>query len=321
MHTSQVRHPEQQQLHALGSSSPPYRGRFAPSPSGPLHFGSLVAALASYLDAKANHGQWLVRMEDIDTPRVVPGAADAILTTLDAYGLHWDGQVVYQSQRHDLYQDVLDSLVKEQNVYACICTRKQIKARGGYYDNHCRAKNHLFDGNALRLKQRFPIFEFHDGLQGQVHIPNDIAREDYIVKRRDGLFAYQLVVVVDDHQQEITHIVRGADLLEPTARQLSLFKQLNYTAPHFTHVPLAVATPGFKLSKQNHAPAIDNSKPLPALVAALEFLGFTLPQAHFDDVETLLKWAISHYDVTRLPNNKEIQVVQKSTERYEFTPL
>ncbi|KZX00227.1 hypothetical protein JL49_12575 [Pseudoalteromonas luteoviolacea] len=305
----------------MGSSLTTYRGRFAPSPSGPLHFGSLVAALASYLDAKANQGQWLVRMEDIDTPRVISGAADAILTTLDSYGLHWDGEVVYQSQRHNLYQDILASLIGKQHVYACTCTRKQIKARGGSYDNHCRVANHQFDSNALRLKQNYPIFEFQDDLQGQVHIPKDIACEDYIVKRRDGLFAYQLVVVVDDHQQGITHVVRGADLLEPTARQLSLFKQLNYTAPHFMHVPLAVATAGFKLSKQNHAPAIDNNKPLPALVAALKFLGFNLSHVHFDNVGTLLEWAVSQYHISLLPNNKEIQVIQQDSEHYEFTPL
>ncbi|KZN67933.1 tRNA glutamyl-Q(34) synthetase GluQRS [Pseudoalteromonas luteoviolacea] len=321
MHTLQDRHPEHKHSDALGSSFTTYRGRFAPSPSGPLHFGSLVAALASYLDAKANQGQWLVRMEDIDTPRVVPGAADAILTTLDAYGLHWDGEVVYQSQRHALYQDILAPLIEMRHVYACTCTRKQIKARGGLYDNHCRDASHQFEGNALRLKQNYPVLEFQDDLQGQVHIPKGIASEDYIVKRRDGLFAYQLVVVVDDHQQGITHVVRGADLLEPTARQLSLFKQLNYTAPHFMHVPLAVATAGFKLSKQNHAPAIDNSKPLPALAAALKFLGFNLSHVHFDNVDTLLKWAISHYHISLLPNNKEIQVTQQDTGHYDFTPL
>ncbi|KZN47500.1 hypothetical protein N474_12295 [Pseudoalteromonas luteoviolacea CPMOR-2] len=321
MQISQAIHPEQSGHAALGFPNNAYRGRFAPSPSGPLHFGSLVAALASYLDAKAQNGQWLVRMEDIDTPRVVPGAADAILTTLDAYGLHWDGPVVYQSQRHDLYQDVLASLISSNVVYACTCTRKQIKARGGYYDNHCRAANHNFDNNALRLKQNYPVVEFHDGLQGKVQIPDTIAQEDYIIKRRDGLFAYQLVVVVDDHEQGITHVVRGADLLEPTARQLSLFKQLAYPTPLFTHVPLAVANPGFKLSKQNHAPAIDNQNPLPALIAALEFLGFNPPKLQFDTIEALLNWAISNYQLTKLPNNKEIQVIQQSEAHYQFIPL
>ncbi|MCF2856824.1 tRNA glutamyl-Q(34) synthetase GluQRS [Pseudoalteromonas sp. SMS1] len=321
MQISQDTHPEQGDCAALGIQHNGYRGRFAPSPSGPLHFGSLVAALASYLDAKAHNGQWLVRIEDIDTPRVVAGADDAILTTLDAYGLHWDGKVEYQSQRHTLYQDVLSSLVSCQHVYACTCTRKQIKARGGYYDNHCRAEHHRFDSNALRLQQNYPVMEFEDGLQGHVQIPDDIAREDYIIKRRDGLFAYQLVVVVDDHDQGITHVVRGADLLEPTARQISLFKQLAYPTPHFTHVPLAVATPGFKLSKQNHAPAIDNQNPLPALMAALTFLGFSLSDLQFDSIDALLTWAISNYQRANLPHNKEIQVIQQDNLHYTFTPL
>ncbi|MDK2595910.1 tRNA glutamyl-Q(34) synthetase GluQRS [Pseudoalteromonas obscura] len=321
MQTPQKKDPEQDSLHALGASSV-YRGRFAPSPSGPLHFGSLIAALTSYLDAKANQGQWLVRMEDIDTPRVVSGAADAILTTLEAYGLHWDGEVIYQSQRHKLYHEVLHSLASTGDVYACACTRKQIKQRGGFYDNHCRTASHVFENNALRLKQNFPIYQFEDALQGHVVIPDQVAQEDYIVKRRDGLYAYQLVVVVDDIEQQISHVVRGADLLEPTARQLSLFQQLAKKPPHYMHVPLAVAQPGFKLSKQNYAPAIDNNAPLPALKAALGFLGFDKIELHqIDDVTELLTWATAVYHDVKLPKNKEIQVIQLSSTDYQFTPL
>ncbi|MBD1581723.1 tRNA glutamyl-Q(34) synthetase GluQRS [Pseudoalteromonas sp. S16_S37] len=279
-----------------------YRGRFAPSPSGPLHFGSLIAALASFLAAKSQQGQWLVRIEDIDTPRVVKGADSDILRTLEAYGLHWDETVVYQSQRHALYHEALALLEQQSLVYACQCTRKDIKLRGGLYDNHCRSLNQPFAGNALRLQQNFPVETFNDQIQGQVHIPNKIAHEDYIVKRRDGLFAYQLVVVLDDIEQNITHVVRGADLLEPTARQLGLFQQLGYVAPQYAHVPLAVAKPGFKLSKQNHAPAIDKHNPKPATLAALRFLGFNPPR-ELDDANTeeILTWATQSFSLNTIP--------------------
>ncbi|MCF6435299.1 tRNA glutamyl-Q(34) synthetase GluQRS [Pseudoalteromonas sp. MMG022] len=278
-----------------------YRGRFAPSPSGPLHFGSLVAALGSFLAAKSQQGKWLVRIENIDTPRVVPGADSDILHTLEAYGLHWDETVVYQSQRHALYQDVLNALQNQGLVYACQCTRKEIKQRGGFYDNHCRALHLPFAGNALRLRQNFPVDTFKDQIQGQVHIPTNIAQEDYIIKRRDGLYAYQLVVVLDDIDQQITHVVRGADLLEPTARQLGLFEQLKHPAPQYAHLPLVVTEPGLKLSKQNHAPAIDRCDPIPATLAALRFLGLSPPK-DLDSlaIEDILKWAIASFSLQKI---------------------
>ncbi|BBN82732.1 glutamyl-Q tRNA(Asp) synthetase [Pseudoalteromonas sp. A25] len=283
-----------------------YRGRFAPSPSGPLHFGSLIAALASFLTAKSQQGQWLVRIEDIDTPRVVKGADSDILHTLEAYGLHWDENVIYQSQRHSLYEDALEHLNQQSLVYACQCTRKEIKLRGGFYDNHCRTLNLPRSGNALRLQQHFPIEKFHDQIQGLVHIPKKIAHEDYIIKRRDGLFAYQLVVVLDDIEQKITHVVRGADLLEPTARQLGLFEQLGNCAPHYAHIPLAVAKPGFKLSKQNHAPAIDKRNPIPATLAALRFLGFNPPsELTTATIEEVLAWAVQSFCLDTIPKVQE----------------
>ncbi|MCO7201752.1 tRNA glutamyl-Q(34) synthetase GluQRS [Pseudoalteromonas sp. OANN1] len=299
-----------------------YRGRFAPSPSGPLHFGSLVAALSSYLDAKVNQGKWLVRIEDIDTPRVVAGAADNILTTLEAYGLYWDEDVVYQSQRHALYQAYLTTLKSDSLVYACQCTRKQIKAMGGFYNNHCRALALSWQDNALRLQQRCPVTEFNDAIQGTVVIPPAIAHEDYIVKRRDGLFAYQLVVVVDDIEQKISHIVRGADLLEPTARQISLFRQLNRPSPQYAHVPLAVAEPGYKLSKQNHAPAIDNRNPLPTLYAALRYLYVPIDSLHnYQDIEALLAHAIDIFSLDRVPKVQEIQLDSLENGDFAFRPL
>ncbi|WMN61105.1 tRNA glutamyl-Q(34) synthetase GluQRS [Pseudoalteromonas xiamenensis] len=296
-----------------------YRGRFAPSPSGPLHFGSLIAATASYLDAKINQGRWLVRIEDIDTPRVVKGADTDILHTLDAFGLHWDEDVVWQSQRHSLYQDVLSTLNTRQELYACTCTRKQIKALGGLYTGHCLPLNKAFERNALRITQTHPIVTFDDLIQGQVTTPAELANEDYIVKRSDGLYAYQLVVVVDDHLQGISHVIRGADLVEPTSRQMSLFSQLCWPIPQYGHVPLAVQSPGFKLSKQNHAPAVDKKNPAPALLATLQFLGL-FPDNHVDihSVDVLLKWAIEHYQRESIPKTREI-VVKLSDKGYQFS--
>lgn len=298
-----------------------YRGRFAPSPSGPLHFGSLVAAVASYLDAKAHHGKWLVRMEDIDTPRVVAGSDTLILKTLEAYGLHWDENVEYQSQRHSIYQATLSELVQQKCAYGCECTRKQIKLLGGFYNNHCRNKGISLNNNAIRIKQTHPTTEFDDLIKGAVQVDAHFAKEDFIIKRRDNLFAYQLVVVLDDIEQGITHIVRGADLVEPTVRQISLFQQLKSPVPAFAHIPLAVAEPGFKLSKQNHAPSIDLLNPLPNLMQAFDFLG--LPdnhQARFESCTDALQWAVQNWHINHVPKVDEIQVTPTDS-GFKFTPL
>ncbi|MBS3798352.1 MULTISPECIES: tRNA glutamyl-Q(34) synthetase GluQRS [unclassified Pseudoalteromonas] len=287
----------------------PYVGRFAPSPSGPLHFGSLVAALGSYLDAHANQGQWLVRIEDIDTPRVRPGADTDILHTLEAYGLHWHGEVVWQSQRLERYAQVSEQLRQQGLVYGCQCSRKEIKALGGIYNGHCRDLGLHGEHLALRLKQQQPVYHYLDALQGRVDIAAAEAEEDYIIKRRDGLFAYQLVVVIDDIDQGITQVVRGADLLIPTARQIGLFQQLEHKAPEYLHLPLAVASPGFKLSKQNYAPAIDRQNPQPALLDALCFLGFTPPpELATYPVADILNWAQHVYQRPALRRALEVQV-------------
>ena len=298
-----------------------YRGRFAPSPSGPLHFGSLVAALGSYLDAKSHHGTWLVRIEDIDTPRVVPGSDMLILKTLEHYGLNWDESVLYQSQCLTRYQEKLAELVEQDVIYACQCTRKQIKEAGGFYMGTCREKNLTFDNQALRINQQAPVRQFTDLIKGNVSIPADFSEEDYIVKRRDGLFAYQLVVVLDDIEQKITHIIRGADLLYPTARQISLFAQLNAPCPQFGHLPLAVAEPGFKLSKQNYATAINMDKPSKTLYAALQFLGITPPSDLIESKPSeILNWAITHWQRNQIARNNEIQLITEDT-NYHFRPL
>lgn len=229
-----------------------YRGRFAPSPTGPLHQGSLVAAVASYIEAKAKGGEWLVRMEDLDTPRCVPGAAAEILRTLDVYGLHWDGPVLYQSTRLPAYQDALNQLVAREAAYPCGCSRKEV---GDVYPGTCR--NGLPPGKVARAWR----------VRGTAEV------DDFILRRADGIFAYQLAVVVDDAFQGITHVVRGADLEDSTPRQLHLQSLLGLTHPAYRHVPVVTNENGEKLSKQTLAPALRLEQPQRALLEAMRFLG------------------------------------------------
>ncbi|RUO31025.1 tRNA glutamyl-Q(34) synthetase GluQRS [Aliidiomarina soli] len=280
------------------NSDTSYRGRFAPSPSGPLHAGSLIAALGSYLDARAAGGQWLVRIEDIDPPREVPGADAVILSQLEAHGLHWDGPVRYQSQQHALYQSHLDDLHSAGLLYACDCTRKQIKARAPYYTGFCRSRGLAFEQNALRFFNRNPVTTLNDRFHGAVTVQADWAGEDFVLRRRDGLWAYQLAVVSDDREQGITEIVRGSDLLTPTAWQLTLWQALNQVQqrpvnlPRLAHLPLVLGSDGRKLSKQNHAPAIDNNQAAANLTRAIGFLGMHLPtDLEGAAVELQLDWA------------------------------
>jgi len=282
-----------------------YVGRFAPSPSGPLHFGSLVAALGSYFQAKANHGSWLVRIEDLDPPREMPGATQAILEALQAYQLHWDGEVVYQSQRHHLYQAQIDTWLENGDAYYCQCTRKQIKQHGGFYPGTCRDKN-LKEG-AIRLKMTKPIASFFDLKHGTIQIPEQLVNEDFIIKRRDGLFAYNLAVVLDDIDQGVTEVVRGADLIEPTGRQISLYQILGQPEVSYLHLPLAIDDNGNKLSKQNHATAIDIDNPKPALLKAMTFLGFDIPEEiRASDITNILRWGCENWQLEQLPTEIEI---------------
>ena len=286
-----------------------YRGRFAPSPSGLLHFGSLVTALASYLDAKHNNGTWLVRIEDIDPPRELVGASTLILKTLESYGMYWDESVLYQSQQTSFYHQTLAQLAQEQRIYYCQCTRAQIKKSGGIYPSTCQPLNLSSSNNAIRLVNDVGIFEFTDQIQGIIRCDKSIAEEDFTLVRKDGLFAYQLAVVADDIFQNITHVVRGCDLLEPTLRQLSFFEILNKKSPSYSHIPLAVTHEGYKLSKQNNAPAIDNKNPQPALIAALKYLGQRPPEAlTHNSVENVMQWAITHWSIGKVTRNKEIMI-------------
>ncbi|NAW59120.1 MULTISPECIES: tRNA glutamyl-Q(34) synthetase GluQRS [unclassified Vibrio] len=285
-----------------------YVGRFAPSPSGPLHFGSLVAALGSYFQAKAQQGRWLVRIEDLDPPREMPGAASLILSALEAYGLHWDGEVVYQSQRHHLYQNQIDQWLQSGQAYYCQCTRKQIKAAGGYYPGTCRELGLRDSGPyAVRLHVAHSVTEFHDQKHGRIAIPLALADEDFIIKRRDGLFAYNLAVVLDDIDQGVTEVVRGADLIEPTGRQICLYKTLNQPPVRYLHLPLAMDDNGNKLSKQNHATAIDVMNPKPTLLNAMQFLGFRLTD-HINacSIEEIIAWGVDNWHISQLPDSIEI---------------
>lgn len=268
-------------------SKPHYRGRFAPTPSGPLHFGSLVAALGSYLDAKAHKGDWLVRIEDVDKPRAIDGAADIILHQLAAHGLHWDDSVIYQSQRDQRYQAIIDQL--GDDLYRCNCTRRAIKARGEHYDGHCRRLPPQQGPYAIRFKNDDPVTVFDDRWHGPINGADDSVREDFVVRRRDQLFAYQLAVVVDDIDQQISHIVRGSDLIQPSFWQLTLWQHLAEHKPIMMHLPLMLDDHGLKLSKQNHAPAINNNQPLDNLKKAAQALQLLPPNT--DTVSDFLKEA------------------------------
>ncbi|WON77891.1 tRNA glutamyl-Q(34) synthetase GluQRS [Serratia sp. UGAL515B_01] len=288
-----------------------YVGRFAPSPSGDLHFGSLIAALGSYLQARAQGGQWLVRIEDIDPPREVAGAAARILSTLEHYGLYWDDEVLYQSQRHDAYRATLDWLQQQDRSYYCCCTRSRIQQIGGTYDGHCRNLQLESQGAAMRLRQSNPVYVFHDRLQGELQADRALAQEDFIIRRRDGLFAYNLAVVIDDDFQGVTEIVRGADLIEPTVRQIALYRQLQARVPEYVHLPLALGCNGLKLSKQNHAPALPLSDPRPVLIEALAFLHQPLPECWQDlDLSLLLSWAVKHWRLENVPRQQAIHCVK-----------
>ncbi|HWV15073.1 MAG TPA: tRNA glutamyl-Q(34) synthetase GluQRS [Cellvibrio sp.] len=288
----------------------PYIGRFAPSPTGPLHFGSLVSALASYLDAHHQQGKWLVRMEDLDPPREQPGAASAILQSLDDHGLHWDGDVAYQSQRLNIYQAYLLQLQAAGLIYACNCTRQDLAGMGGIYNGRCRTRNiDLRQPHALRLKlydlpaspTQTDTLAFCDLIQGPQQQNLRTEAGDQILKRKDGLFAYQLAVVVDDIEQQISHIIRGSDLLDVTARQIFLYQLLNATPPQFGHVTLVTHSSGQKLSKQNFAPPLDSSIAAQNLWHALAFLRQEPPQDLLGaQPQELLQWGKNHWKLTNI---------------------
>jgi glutamyl-Q tRNA(Asp) synthetase len=288
-----------------------YVGRFAPSPTGPLHFGSLVAAIGSFVDARAHGGRWLLRIEDVDSPRTVAGAAEAIIATLARFGLEWDGTPVWQSRRHAAYEAALERLKRGGGVFPCACTRREIAdsalARDGsrIYPGTCR------DGlpagrraRAWRARAGGEII-FDDAVQGRQREDLAVETGDFIVLRADGQFAYQLAVVVDDCEAGVTHVVRGADLLDSTARQIHLQRQLGYPTPAYAHLPVAVNTAGEKLSKQTLATAIDGFAPAATWLAALAFLGQNPPdELAGAPLDVVRRWAIDNWSLARVPHTR-----------------
>ncbi len=289
----------------LGSG---YIGRFAPTPSGPLHFGSVIAALGSYLQARQKHGKWLIRIEDVDQLRTIPGADKVILDQLEGLGLLWDGEIVYQTRRIPLYQSALEKLEALDLIFPCACTRKETAKKP--YPGTCRnGVAHGLIGRSIRIKTDDQEIGVNDLLQGYYSqsLESDIG--DFVIKRTDGLFAYHLAVIVDDAEQNINEIVRGADLLDSTPRQIYLQKLLGFSVPSYLHLPVAINKDGSKVSKQTHAKAIDIQHPCNVIFQALEFLGQNPPADAIDsDVEALLKWSIQNWDVNKLPKQKEILI-------------
>ncbi len=285
----------------------PYVGRFAPSPTGPLHLGSLYTALASYLDARANHGQWLVRMEDIDPPREVPGAANIILEQLENHGLHWDGSVLYQSQRLAAYREALAQLIDKRLIFFCNCTRARLRSLNGIYDGHCQSQKLLTiedrttKPSAIRVLVPDRPVAWQDLIQG--FCSENLAKScgAFIIVRRDGLFAYQLAVSIDDAYQGITDIIRGDDLIDSTPRQQYLLEQLDLKVPAYGHVPVIKNHDGEKLSKQGMAPMLKVTTPVANIEQCLVLLGMNLPtDLAGARVEELLTWATKHWSRTKV---------------------
>lgn len=279
----------------------PYIGRFAPSPSGPLHFGSLVSALASYLDAKAHHGKWLVRMEDIDPPREVDGAATTILQQLQQHGLCWDEDVLYQSQRSKAYLIALEQLKQSHRAYLCQCSRQQLKEKGGIHNYSCLPGDPTKPSATRLVISNNAKIEFTDIFQDQQQQDIKHFVGDMVLYRKDGLFAYQLAVVIDDAFQNITHVIRGSDLLDSTPRQIYLQQQLMLHTPQYGHIPVATNLDGQKLSKQNLAAPLSHDKSEVNLATAIRWLGLPLPELHRSNCHELLTWAVQHWQRKLIP--------------------
>ncbi|AZD81896.1 Glutamyl-Q tRNA(Asp) synthetase [Pseudomonas chlororaphis subsp. aurantiaca] len=288
-----------------------YIGRFAPTPSGHLHFGSLVAALASYLDARAVGGRWLLRMEDLDPPREEPGAQVAILKALESYGFEWDGEMVRQSERHAAYAEVLDRLFNQGLAYACTCSRKQLEPYHGIYPGLCRNAGHSQEDAAIRLRVPELEYRFTDRVQGEFrqHLGRDVG--DFVIRRRDGLYAYQLAVVLDDAWQGVTDIVRGADLLDSTPRQLYLQELLGLPQPRYLHVPLITQPDGHKLGKSYRSPPLAADQATPLLLRALRALGQkTDSEMVHASPREVLSWGIEHWDALLIPRTLSVPEAQ-----------
>ncbi len=301
----------------LNKKSQIYKGRFAPSPTGPVHFGTLIAAVGSYLQAKKNKGEWLIRMEDVDITRKVDGADVDILKTLEAFGFEWHGKIIYQSEQTVHYEQALGQLISQSLIFPCLCSRKQLaKSNSTVYPGTCRSRQ-LPEKNehALRLLSKDISIKFNDAVMGRQSQNIKLQCGDFVIRRRDGLFSYQLAVVVDDARQGISEIVRGADLLDSTPRQIYLQQLLKYSTPDYCHLPLAVNNSGNKISKSEGATKIDLQRKEQLLVSTLAFLGQNpaedLAKSSINDIWS---WAVEHWNVTLVPSKTHIRPVldQKS---------
>lgn len=280
----------------LSPTKPLYIGRFAPSPTGPLHLGSLYTALASYLDARAHDGHWLLRIDDLDTPRNMPGASNAILRCLHRFELHWDGSVFYQSRQLESYALAFEQLRQQQWLYACRCSRKDLAGQP-VYPGHCGAAGFPLDGSsAWRLRVNDISIGFNDTLQGWINENPALEHGDFIVRRKDGIVAYQFAVVIDDFRQQVNHVVRGIDLLDSTPKQRYLQTLLDYPEPCYTHLPILVDSQGNKLSKQTLASPVDEAHPPDTVFLLLNLLRQNPPLSlRKAPVAEQLAWSIAHW--------------------------
>ncbi|PUB77672.1 MAG: tRNA glutamyl-Q(34) synthetase GluQRS [gamma proteobacterium symbiont of Ctena orbiculata] len=295
-----------------------YRGRFAPTPSGELHFGSLVAAMGSYLDARSQRGEWFIRMEDLDQTREVKGAARSILLTLERFGFQWDGEIVYQSQRTAAYAAAVDSLLAARLAYPCGCSRKQIEKRadsgagGAIYPGTCRGD--VPNGRqerSIRVLTNDQTITIEDSLQGPISQRLNREIGDFVIRRADGYHAYQLAVVIDDAWQGITDVIRGVDLLSSTPRQHYLQRLLKLPHPGYAHLPLAVDDQGRKLSKQDKDAPVDPARPIASLLHALNFLNQPLPPQRPDSLEAFWDWAVTNWSLATVPGNLQIPAASR----------
>ncbi len=283
---------------------PCYCTRFAPTPSGQLHFGSLVAALGSYLRAKSQDGIWHVRIEDIDTARCKKAYADDILHTLEVFGFEINTPILVQSKRLEIYEQYLKTLTDKNLTYYCNCSRALIKESGGVYRNFCRNKQISPQGSSIRFKNLAPVLSFTDVIFNEIinNPQNPSFFEDFILKRKDGLFAYNLVCVIDDALSGVNEVVRGCDLLYGTFHQIELIDALSFKRPSYLHLPLVYEANGLKLSKQNHAQPLDKTNPCALLKEALAFLGQPIPLC--TSPNQILTEASKNFQICKIPTNR-----------------
>ncbi|MCK0106988.1 tRNA glutamyl-Q(34) synthetase GluQRS [Marinobacter sp. S0848L] len=297
-----------------------YRGRFAPSPTGPLHFGSLVTAVATWLEARVANGEWLVRIEDLDPLREPPEATDQILHSLDRHGLHSDEPIRFQSRRHSAYETAIAALLNNGKAYRCSCSRKQLQAHDGRHPGQCRTRNAVPEdtAHAIRFALTDEDCQWQDLLLGPQRQIVRAELDDPVLQRKEGFYAYQLAVAVDDIDQGISHVVRGSDLLDMTAQQQQIFQALGANAPKWLHIPVILNNQGQKLSKQNHAPALDDSKPTTNLVHALTALGQHPPEHLFNTtVHDVLAWGRAHWQRTAIPlTSQQAHGITSSTQSH-----